>query len=69
MTIPNRGVAMSAGDMVLRTAHGNVQVTTTGQTNRKTIHLTLSRKNQPPITVPLNQRQARMFTQHIIHQL
>ena len=69
MTIPNQGYAMSAGDMVLRTEHGNVQVTTTGLTNRKTIHLTLSRKNQPPITIPLNQKQARMFTQHIIHQL
>ncbi|WP_312588564.1 hypothetical protein [Corynebacterium dentalis] len=69
MTIPNRGYAMSAGDMVLCTEHGNVQVTTTGMTNRKTIHLTLSRKNQPPLTVALNQKQARMFVQHIIHQL
>ena len=69
MTIPNRGYAMSAGDMVLRTEHGNVQVTTTGLTNRKTIHLTLSRKNQAPLTIPLNQKQARMITQHIIHQL
>lgn len=69
MTSPNRGVAMSAGDMVLRTEHGNVQVMTTGMTNRKTIHLTLSRKNQLPITIPLNQKQARMITQHIIHQL
>ena len=69
MSNPLYGVAMSAGDMVLRTEHGNVQVTATGLTNRKTIHLTLSRKNQPPITVALNQKQARMFVQHIIHQL
>ena len=69
MTIPNRGYAMSAGDMVLRTDQGNLHVTTTGLTNRKTIHLTLSRKNQPPMTITLNQKQARMFVQHIIHQL
>ena len=69
MTSPNRGQAMSAGDMVLRTDQGNLHVTTTGLTNRKTIHLTLSRKNQPPMTIPLNQKQARMFVQHIIHQL
>ena len=69
MTIPNRGQAMSAGDMVLRTDQGNLHVTTTGLTNRRNIHLTLSRKNQPPLTIPLNQKQARMFTQHIIHQL
>lgn len=69
MTNPNKGVARNAGDIVMRVDGGNLQVTTTGETNRKQLHLTIGRKGHASMTVALDQRQARMFTQHIIRQL
>lgn len=69
MTNRNQQAARNAGDMVLCTANGNLQVTTTGTTNRKNIHLTIGGRGKAPSTVTLDQRQARMFIHHILNQL